>query len=265
VGGGFDESSNCTGNLLALRLDSSGNTVWQQGYAVGGHAGPNTSIQTTADGGFVLAGIGGFQSAAGASEDAVVIKLDAGGAVQWQHRYDSGQVCYYDYLGNYTCSDFGTLSYAIRQAADGGYVLAGNIQIIDPSDGQLVLPAWLLKTDASGQIQWQHDYYAVWAPTGHVLGSDFYGVAQAGDGGFVAVGDREYYNLQADEVWIVRTDSNGNVGSCSEVHSSNSTTIDTGLTASAPALPVSTLSNPGENVTQAGGAAAASLSLVQDC
>jgi hypothetical protein len=265
VVGGFDESSNCTGSLLALRLDASGNTLWQRGYAVGGHAGPNASVQVTADGGYVLAGIGGFQDATGSSEDAVVIKLDSNGATQWQNRYDSGRVCYYDAFGNYVCSDFGTLSYAIRQTADGGYALAGDLQILDPSDGQLVQPAWLLKTDARGQLQWQHDYYAVWAPTGHVLGSNFYGVAQSGDGGFVAVGEREYYNLQANEVWVVKTDSNGNVGTCSEVHSAGSTSLSAGLTVSVPGVPSSTVPNAGENVTKAGGAATGTLGLVQDC
>ena len=265
LSGGFDYSSICKASLLVVRLDASGNVVWQQGYAVGGHAGPNASIQAVSDGGYVLAAIGGFQNAAGSSEDAVVMKLNSSGAIQWQKRYDVGQVCYYDYFGNYTCVDFGTLSSVMRQAADGGYVLAGDVQVIDPSDGLPVLPAWLLKIDASGNVQWQHDFYAVWAPTGHVLGSSFYGVTQARDGGFVAVGYREYYNLQANEVWVVKTDPNGNIGACSEVHSVTTKGLNAGLTPLVLALPVNTVTNAGENVTSSGGVATARLRLVQDC
>jgi hypothetical protein len=265
LGGGFDYNSNCHAALLAARLDGNGNVVWQDGFAVGGQAGPNASVRATSDGGYVLAAIGGFQTANGSSEQAVLVKLNSNGTMQWQNRYDAGRTCYYDFNGNYTCSDFGTSSYGVRQTADGGYVLAGAVQIIDPSDGLLVQPAWLLKADASGNVQWEHDYYAVWAPTGHVLGSDFYGVVQAGDGSFIAVGYREYYNLQANEVWVVKTDSNGNVGACGEVHSVTTTNLNAGLSASSAGLPVATVTTAGENVTSAGGSAGGSLGVVQDC
>lgn len=265
LAGGFDYSSNCNASLLAVRLDARGNVIWQQGYSVSGHAGPNTSIRPVSDGGYVMTAIAGFQNAAGSTEDAVLMKLDSTGAIQWQKRYDVGQVCYYNRLGNYTCADFGALSYGMRQTDDGGYVLVGAVQAIDPSDGLAVLPAWLLKTDASGTVQWQHDYYAVWEPTGHALGSNFYGVTQATDGGFVAVGYREYYNLQANEAWVVKTDSNGNVGACSEVHSVITTGLNVELAASAAGLPVNVVGSGGENITSSGGAAAGHLGLVQDC
>ncbi len=265
VSGGFDYSSNCTASLLAVRLDSNGNVVWEQGYTVGGHAGPNSSILPTSDGGYALAAIAGFQSSSGTSEDAVLIKLNSSGAIQWQNRYDVGTTCYFNIFGNYTCSDFGTLSYAMRQASDGGYVLVGNIQTIDPSDGLPVLSSWLVKTDTNGGVQWQHDFHAVWPATGHFLAGSFYGVAQAADGGFVAVGYREYYNLQADEVWVVKTDSNGNVGSCSEVYSAAATSLSAGLSASATSLPVNAVTSAGESATGGGGVAASNLGLVQDC
>jgi hypothetical protein len=265
VSGGFDYSSNCNASVLAVRLDASGNVVWQRGYAVGGHAGPNSSIQPTSDGGYILAAIAGFQSSAGTSEDAVLVKLDSNGAIQWQNRYDVGTVCYYDIFGHYTCSDFGTLTNGMHQTADGGYVVAGDVRVLDPSDGLPVLASWLLKTDSSGSVQWQHDYYDVWAPTGHVLGGDFYGVAQAGDGGFLAVGYREYYNLQANEVWVVKTDSTGNVGGCSEVHAVTTRGLSAGLIGSTPGLPVNIVTGAGEDVTSAGGVAAGGLNFVRDC
>ena len=265
VAGGFDYSSNCTASLLGVRLDSNGSVVWEQAYTVGGHAGPNASIQPTSDGGYALAAIAGFQSTSGSSENAVLIKLNSSGAIQWQNRYDVGTTCYYNFLGNYTCDDFGTLTYAMRQASDGGFVLAGDIQAIDPSDGLPVLSSWLVKTDTNGSVQWQHNFHAIWPATGHVLAGSFYGVAQAGDGGFVAVGYREYYNLQADEVWVVKTDSNGNVGSCNEVYSAAATSLSAGLTGSATRLPVNAVTNAGESVTGGGGVSASNLGLVQDC
>jgi len=195
----------------------------------------------------------------------VLVKVDSNGAIQWQNRYDVGTVCYYDFSGNYGCSDFGTLKNGVQQTADGGYAVAGDVQILDPSDGLPAAAAWLLKTDPTGSVQWQHDYYAVWPATGHALGSDFYGVAQAPDGGFLAVGYREYYNLQANEVWLVKTDSTGNVGGCSEVHSVSATSLSAGLIASTPGLPVNMVAGASEDVTSTGGVAASNLSLVQDC
>lgn len=265
VAGGFDYTSNCTASLFLVRLDSNGNIVWQQGYTVAGHAGPNASIQPTSDGGFAMAAVVGFQSTSGSSENAVLVKLSSSGVVQWQNRYDVGTTCYYNFLGTYTCDDFGTLTYSMRQASDGGFVLAGEIQAIDPSDGLPVLSAWLVKTDTNGSAQWQHNFHAIWPATGHVLAGSFYGVAQAADGGFVAVGYREYYNRQADEVWVVKTDSNGNSGSCSEVYSAAATRLSAALTASATSLPVNAVSNAGESVTSSGAVGASNLGLVQDC
>jgi hypothetical protein len=258
--GGFNLNSNCSSSLLVVRLAADGTVVWQRADGLGGHNDQVNAIVPTSNGGFVLAG----RAAVGSGENAVLVRIDSTGAIKWQRRYDVGKVCYYNYNGTYTCADFGTLVAGIHATTDGGYVLVGSIETLDPADGLPIAPAWLLKTDAKGGVQWQRDYYAVWPATGLALGSDFYGVAQAGDGGFVAVGYREYYNLQADEAWVVRTDSSGGVGTCSEVHSANSRALTGGLTTSALALPVAQLVAPGQTTTTAA-PASTNLKVHVDC
>ncbi|MFQ5881820.1 MAG: hypothetical protein ACE5I9_05040 [Candidatus Methylomirabilales bacterium] len=96
-----------------------------------------SSIQQTSDGGYVVAG--GTASFGSGRGDAWVLKLDAGGNIQWQKTYGSIAV---------------EEAFSIQQTSDGGYVVAGEMQswTADLSD------AWVLKLDGSGNIQWQKTF-----------------------------------------------------------------------------------------------------------
>jgi len=46
---------------------------------------------------------------------------------------------------------------------------------------------------------------------------------QTSDGGFIAAGSTNQYNNGYTSLWLVKTDSNGNIGGCSDVHSASDT------------------------------------------
>jgi hypothetical protein len=117
--GGFD--------YWVLRLDGSGNIVWQNAYG-GSSFESAEAVQQTADGGFI---VGGRGWSFGGGADVWALKLDPNGVVQWQRVYGGSGV---------------EEAYAVRQTPDGGYVLAG---VVDPN-GTMNHDVLVLKLRADG-------------------------------------------------------------------------------------------------------------------
>ena len=96
-----------------------------------------TSIQRTADGGYVLAG--GTSSFGAGGTDFWCVKLDASGNVIWQKTYGGSET---------------DQAIAVQATADGGYILAGNTDSFGAGD----MDVWYVKLDASGNVLWQKTY-----------------------------------------------------------------------------------------------------------
>ena len=159
---GFTESSDgdAAGNhgsddVLAAKLDLSGNLVWakclggtgyDQGYGVAAAADGSGYLfagLTRSEDGMVVGNHGtpGWQ-------DAWVVKLDVGGNFLWQHCYG----------GSYNEAAF-----SIAPMADGGFVLAGSAQSLDgdvtclpsyiPQTGEQA--GWVFKISATGALIWE--------------------------------------------------------------------------------------------------------------
>jgi len=105
--------------ICLLKVDAQGNDVWRREFG-GDNMDCGYSIRQTADGGYVVAGI---VVDAGNSNDAIVVKTNAAGALQWTTRL--GTDVWYD---NARC---------VEQTTDRGYVVCG--YMTDPSDGRATL------------------------------------------------------------------------------------------------------------------------------
>ncbi len=114
--------SGASPDMLAVRLDSSGNVAW---YTFLGGSGIDTawSVLQTDDGGYIVAGFtstdltlpqGTKLGAFSGGHDMLVVKLDSGGMVSW-----------YTLLGG-TGQD---TARSIEQTSDGGYIVAGNTNV----------------------------------------------------------------------------------------------------------------------------------------
>lgn len=106
AGGGYVVAGNTNsfgaggGDAWVLKLDASGNVVWQKTYGEAGYE-LATSIVAIADGAYVVAG----------QQDGGVwlFRLDDGGNIVWQRTYSG---------------ESPTSAYSVRPTADGGYVVA---------------------------------------------------------------------------------------------------------------------------------------------
>ncbi|MFZ8835339.1 MAG: hypothetical protein ACO2O5_14280, partial [Candidatus Caldipriscus sp.] len=118
------------------------------------------SVQQTSDGGYIVAG---YTASFGAgSWDIFLIKTDANGNIQWAKTYGG------------TDED---RAHSVQQTSDGGYIVAG----VTFSFGTGYSDAFLVKTDANGNIVWAKTYGGTY--------SDYaYSVQQTSDGGYIVAG-----------------------------------------------------------------------------
>ena len=103
----------------------------------------------------------------------------------------------------------GSEAHSVDRTVDGGYIVAGSTNetswaVPAPSMPGYDSDGWLLKLDASGNVQWQKSY--------RTPGIDaLYKVKQTSDGGFIAVGLTRLPNWGDVNAWVLRVDSLGNV------------------------------------------------------
>ena len=186
--GGYIVSGNTTSfgvggwGIWILKLNSSGNVIWQKTYD-GINDDGDWSIQQTADGGYIVAG---FTNSFGAGNgDMWVLKLDSLGAIAWQKTYG----------GN--ASDW---AWSIQQTADGGYVVAGETW----SYGADPYNIWVLKLDSSGNIVWQKIY-------GGIDYDEARSIRQTMDGGYIVASNTKSFGAGDWDIWVLKLDSSGNI------------------------------------------------------
>jgi hypothetical protein len=134
---GFTRSFAATdADLWVLRIDPDGEIRWERSYpAPGGEFG--RAVDETPDGGLVVAG--GPDPFGGVEGDAWVRKLQATGSVEWARGYGGAG---FDHF------------MSIRTTPPGGFIAAG----LTDSSGAGGLDAWVVKLDASGNIEWEGAY-----------------------------------------------------------------------------------------------------------
>jgi hypothetical protein len=168
-------------HLWLIRTDLSGNKVWDKVFGVSGIERGN-SVRQTYDGGYVVAG---WTTSYGAgSSDVWLVKTDSSGNQDWNRTFGGPG------------SDGGN---SVQQTSDGGYIVAGWTDSSGAGGGH----TWLLKTTASGNRRWDRTFEGI-------SGSGGYSARQTSDGGYIVAGSTGYHGTGNSDVWLIKTDADGN-------------------------------------------------------
>ena len=175
-------------DFWVVKLNPSGDIVWQK--CLGGSDDEEAhSIQQTSDGGFIVAGEtysnDGDVSGNHGLLDFWVVRLNFSGGIIWQK-------C----LGGSGWDE----AHSIQQTSDGGFIVAGHTLSLDADYDD----AFLLKTDAYGQVEWMRQY-------GEEDWDEGFSAVLPLEDGFLAVGAKACTGRQREpDMYVVRTDASGN-------------------------------------------------------
>jgi hypothetical protein len=180
----FDGGFIIAGKYRIVKTDSKGKEQWSKTIRLFGKEGVFTtsSVKETQDGGYILTG-----------EEACISKIDSNGTEQWSRTFGAAG---YDSLNS------------VQNTLDGGYIFAGRTARYGAGSD-----AWLLKTDANGNEEWNKTF--------GLEGFDSVNsVVQTPDGGYVLAGiidtaknpDHKGQILYEDhDAWLFKTDATGNI------------------------------------------------------
>jgi len=181
-----------------LKLDTTGNLQWEKTYG-GGDWDMANSIELTSDGGYIIGGpsrsLNADVTGNHGSSDYWIVKINSTGTLQWQKS-----------LGGSGIDD----AFSVKQTTDGGYIAIG---ASISNDGDVTgnhgnYDYWLVKLNATGNLQWQQSY-------GGTLYDHGRDVFQTSEGGYIITGYSFPLNMEgvtsigANDYLVIKTNALG--------------------------------------------------------
>jgi hypothetical protein len=171
-------------NFWLIKTDSFGNVLWEKTY--GGEKDDIVcSVVEASDGGYALAGTTYSFWGTGTYYNFWLVKTDQYGNVEWDKLYG--------------VTDSTNTAHSMIRTSDGGYAIAGSTYCSDDIEG---LDFWLVKTDASGNMEWN-------TSIGSGVTDVPQSLAEANDGGYVMVGTISDRHWVVSYILLVKTDETG--------------------------------------------------------
>jgi len=137
------------------------------------------SVEQTVDGGYIFTGqTESLTNNNTADIDVWLVKTDSRGKEEWSKTFDDSD------------SEVGL---SMNKTTDGGYIITGR------KSGSVLL----IKTDSQGNKEWNKTF----GGNGNDIGRS---VQQTSDGGFIITGFTNSFGNGSQDVWLIKTDSQGN-------------------------------------------------------
>ncbi len=181
IAGATNSSGSGGYDAWLIKVDSSGNQQWSQTYG-GSDNDYGLSLRQIPNGGYI---IGGYTASYGAGlNDVWLIRVDPNGTPIWEKTYGAAG------------EDFG---YSVELTSDGGFVIVGSQNSFTAGGYDI----GFLKADQNGNLVWLKNFGGTQDDWG-------YSVKRTSDGGFIITGFTESTGLGGRDVWLIKTDSDGN-------------------------------------------------------
>lgn len=187
-------------DIYLIKTNSIGDTLWSRTY---GGIGDDEArdIKLTNDGGFIITGSTSYSVSS--QTDICLIRTNSDGDTLWTRSFGGPQTEY---------------AYSVENTTDKGFVVVGSTG----SFGAGGEDVYLTKLDSSGNLLWSKTY-------GGTFYDNAYSIQQTSDSGFIMTGYTSSFGAGSMDVYLIKTDKNGNSG-CNEGvaltgNTSHSTTV----------------------------------------
>ncbi|MFN3967936.1 T9SS type A sorting domain-containing protein [Flavobacterium sp.] len=216
ITGDKTEASRGGADLWILKLNISGNIIWQK--AIGGSGFDIlTKIVPTVDNGFIVASSSTSNISGEKTENSYgagdfwIIKLDVNGVIQWQKTLGGSGV---------------DSPFSIIKTVDGGYIVGGrsnsSISGLKTENSRGLYDFWIVKLTATGEIMWQKTI-------GGSNDDTLTQIHQCIDNGYIITGttlspisgDKTEATKGDYDAWVVKVDENGNIQWQKDIGGSN--------------------------------------------
>jgi len=176
--GGITTNDNNTKDILLIKLNAAGDTLWTHTYG-SSYSEESFAVAQCRDSGYIIAGL-----KAQGNTDIYIIRTNAQGTELWNRTYGGA---------------LNEGSYSIIQTYDSGFAVCGYTASI----GAGLKDMQLLKYDANGNLLWQKTY-------GGALDETAYALIQTADSGFVLTGTTKSYSGNGNsDIYLLKTTSTG--------------------------------------------------------
>jgi hypothetical protein len=181
VTAGYTESYGAGDNdVWLIKTDSFGKEEWNKTYG-GMYDDYGFSIQQTNNRGFIITGY--TECSNGGKFDVWLIKTDFFGVEEWNTTFGGVE------------SD---VAWDVQQTSDGGYVIVGETESYGNGNDDV----WLIKTNISGNLEWNQTF----GGTNEDVGNS---VIQTDDGGYIIAGYTSSSGAGSKDVWLIKTNETG--------------------------------------------------------
>jgi hypothetical protein len=219
-------------DIYMIKTSSDGTEIWSRRFGTTSNSEAGSYIQQTSDGGYII--VGSIYYFDTYQDDVYVIKTTENGEVEWSETFggagrDFGTFAEQTTDGGYIItgvtmsfgvgtvyllkiSSAGSLIWqtsfgnnnldrgdCVQQTSDGGFIIAGSSY--SPTTGS---DAYLIKTTNNGTKVWSRNFCG-----DNYDNASF--VRQTSDGGYVITGTTRSMGAGDYDVYLIKTDKNGNV------------------------------------------------------
>lgn len=173
-----------------IKTNTGGDSLWSKYYSERDYVNEGRCLQVTPDGGYVITG---HTQSVASSADVWLFKTDSEGAMEWSKIYGRPDR---------------ELGWWVERTSDGGFIVIANAfrtqNNLDYSN------IWLLRMNAAGDTMWTKTFGN---DSGYFNG---YSILQTPDQGFVFTGTIDPDRDWDTDVWLVKTEPDGDTLSVTE-------------------------------------------------
>jgi hypothetical protein len=178
------------GDAWLVKTDAYGNRLWDYNYG-GSGSDEARAVQQTSDGGYILAG---ETMSYGNGYQLYLVKVNAAGKDIGLQSKSGRQPTWSKTYGG-AGYEWGN---SVQQTSDGGYIVVGTTA----SNALMGEQVYALKTDASGNVQWERTYGGNGYDEGRCV--------REVSGGYVICGySNSFSGMGVGQAYLIKTDTNG--------------------------------------------------------